>query len=132
MGIAMKDGRFLDGLRMAGHAAMTKCDVRDEHGVWRFLTDNPSIEEYIALWGSVEVGDLLVPHGVLLSSRPELQYDVTAPGFFSPGKWDAFVLLEIAPTPTTFMFTLLSANGKSTPMAWFHLFKRTVINSITF
>lgn len=128
----MLEGRFLDGLRMAGHAALMRCNVRDENGVWRFISDSPTMHEYIALWGSAEVGDLILPHGVMLSSRPELQYDITTSGFFSPGKHDPFVLLSIKPTTTTYMFTLLAANGKSQPMAWFHLFKRTVIDSITF
>jgi len=131
-GIAVADGRFLDGLRMAGHAMFVRCNVRDDRGIWRFRSDNPSIEEYVALWGSAEIGDLILPHGVLLSTRPELQYDVTTPGFFSPDRHDAFVLLEISPTPTTYMFTLLAANGRSAPLAWFHLFKRTIVNSITF
>jgi len=129
-GIQMGEGSELAGLRLAGGicAARTR-HAKDEDGVWRFKHYIPEDEEIVGLFGSLQRGDMVAPHPVMLSreavSRGYLARSGADVHFMCPPA-ALFVLVDVQVQELVFSFYLLSASAGADTLVWYHLPKRKV------
>lgn len=130
-GIQMGEGSELAGLRLAGGICAVRLRLLKDagDGVWRFKHFIPEGEEIVGLFGSLQRGDMIAPHPVMLSREFVSRGYPTRSGddvHFMCSPAALFVLVDIQVQELVFSFYLLSASAGRDRLVWYHLPKRKV------
>ena len=134
-GITIEEGSELSNLRLAGGLACQRCQYKKTDDIWSFSTANPNVLELVAVWGSIGIGDLIMPHPMILSRKDEFVHPRTIynnPDLFKPDPGDLFIVLDVTTTLGSYVFKLLPASGGDLRLAWYHLLRRRVTDTLMY
>ena len=124
----MREDDGFQQLRYVGAIMPIHDRVRDfEFGIWRFAAQHPILEDVLALWCNIKVGDMVMPWPMTLSNNPDVfdpKGGASMLDLFRPEMRQLFIIIKIDCMPHSYRFSLLPASGGDTRLVWFNVHKK--------